>query len=53
MHEITDLGFDPWTDLHCVPGAPLEWSAAAGAKPGLREYFGNYFASRREDGVPA
>jgi|SRR5471030_450048 len=48
MHEITDLGFDPWTDLHVAPGAPLEWAAGMN-KPALQEYFVSYFASRRED----
>lgn len=51
MHEITDLGFDPWTDLQIDPGAPLEWAPSMN-KPGLKEYFANYFASRREDGSP-
>lgn len=51
MHEITDLGFDPWTDLRIEPGAPLEWAPSM-HKPGLKEYFVNYFASRREDGSP-
>lgn len=49
MHKITDLGFDPWTDIHARPGAPLEWSKSMD-KPGLRAYFSNYFASRLEDG---
>lgn len=49
MREITDLGFDPWTDLHIVPGAPLEWAPGLN-KPGLQQYFTNYFSSRREDG---
>lgn len=52
MHEITDLGFDPWTDLHMEPGAPLEWAIGMN-KPGLKQYFANYFASRNEDGVLA
>lgn len=50
MHEITDLGFDPWTDLLLRPGAPIEWSPNID-KPGLKDYFANYFASRREDGL--
>jgi hypothetical protein len=48
MHEITDLGFDPWTDLNMEPGRPLEWSKDMN-KPLLEQYFSNYFASRRED----
>lgn len=51
MHDITDLGFDPWTDLHIAPGAPIEWSSSMN-KPGLKQYFAEYFASRREDGLP-
>uniref|UniRef100_UPI003BEEF62C hypothetical protein n=1 Tax=Burkholderia arboris TaxID=488730 RepID=UPI003BEEF62C len=50
MHEITDLGFDPWLDLHARPGAPLEWRRPLD-KPGLTGYFGQYFQSRREDGI--
>ncbi|VWC49373.1 hypothetical protein BLA13014_07587 [Burkholderia aenigmatica] len=50
MHEITDLGFDPWTDLQASPGAPLQWALGMN-KPGLKEYFANYFASRQEDGA--
>lgn len=49
MHDITDLGFDPWTDLVARPGVPLEWRPEVD-KPGLRNYFGHYFESRREDG---
>lgn len=52
MHEITDLGFDPHTDLVAKPGKPLEWAAGMG-KHGLRDYFANYFALRREDGTVA
>lgn len=50
MHEITDLGYDPYTDLHVEPGKPLEWVPGLD-KPDLKEYFVNYFKSRREDGV--
>lgn len=50
MHEITDLGFDPWTDLHISPGKPIEWDVGMN-KPGLKKYFNNFFTSRREDGV--
>ncbi|MES2040432.1 MAG: hypothetical protein V4495_21645 [Pseudomonadota bacterium] len=49
MHEITDLGFNPWTDLSVRAGQPLEWHADM-RKPGLRQYFVDYFQSRREDG---
>ena len=49
MHEITDLGFNPWTDLRQRAGQPLEWQADM-HKPGLRQYFIDYFLSRREDG---
>lgn len=52
MHEITDLGFDPWTDLRSAPGQPLEWAQGMD-KPELREYFARYFASRHEDGLTA
>jgi hypothetical protein len=49
MHEITDLGYDPFTDLHIEPGSPIEWAVGID-KPGLKAYFARYFASRREDG---
>ncbi|MDW5418138.1 hypothetical protein R6242_16350 [Iodobacter sp. CM08] len=49
MHEITDLGYDPHTDLVARPGYPLEWAPGMN-KQGLREYFANYFAMRQEDG---
>jgi hypothetical protein len=49
MHEITDLGYNPWTDLAVRSGQPLEWHADM-KKPELRQYFADYFLSRREDG---
>jgi hypothetical protein len=49
MHEITDLGYDPYTDLVSIPGQPLEWAPDLN-KPGLEAYFANYFNQRREDG---
>lgn len=52
MHDITDLGFDPYTDLLAKPGCPLEWALGMN-KQGLRDYFANYFAMRREDGAGA
>lgn len=52
MHDITELGFDPYTDLHAEPGRPLEWAPGL-EKNDLKEYFINYFKSRREDGVQA
>lgn len=52
MHEITDLGFNPHTDLAVQPGRPLEWALGM-SKQGLRDYFVNYFAARQEDGVVA
>lgn len=52
MHDITDLKFDPWTDLHMAPGEPISWAQDMN-KEGLKQYFVNYFASRREDGALA
>lgn len=49
MHEITDLGFNPYTDLATRPGHPIEWSPGM-QKTGLRDYFANYFVMRQEDG---
>lgn len=50
MHDITDLGFNPWTDLSITSGKPLEWHPDLN-KPGLQQYFKNYFKSRHEDGA--
>lgn len=52
MHEITDLGYNPWTDIAAAPGKPLEWHPAM-RKPDLKQYFINYFQSRQEDGAHA
>lgn len=52
MHDLTRAGFDPWCDLKKKPGSPLEWADSLD-KPELKNYFANYFASRREDGVTA
>lgn len=48
MHEITDLGFNPWTDIQADSGQPLAWRPDIN-KPGLVAYFSNYFSSRQED----
>ncbi len=48
-HEITDLGYDPYLDVIANPGHPVEWHLETD-KPQLKEYFCNYFMSRREDG---
>lgn len=50
IHEITDLGYNPNTDLAARPGQPLEWACGM-HKHGLRDYFANYFTNRREDGA--
>lgn len=50
MHEITDLGFNPYSDIMVLEGKPLEWSPEASDKLGLKDYFSNYFLSRNEDG---
>lgn len=47
--ELTELGFDPFTDIAAAPGKPLEWSVSMN-KPGLSAMFEEYFASRQEDG---
>ena len=52
MHDITNLGFNPWTDLHVEPGRPMAWTPNMG-KNGLKDYFANYFESRQEDGQEA
>ena len=50
MHDITDLGFDPFTDVEARPGKPLSWTNTGLQKPGLAAYFSKYFAARQEDG---
>ncbi|HEX7640761.1 MAG TPA: hypothetical protein VF472_00995 [Burkholderiaceae bacterium] len=50
MHDITERGFDPYTDLVVKTGMPLEWDPAM-EKPSLRDYFADYFQSRKEDGA--
>lgn len=52
MHDITDLGFDPYTDIVAHPGKPLQWAPGM-KKQGLRDYFANYFVMRQEDGALA
>jgi hypothetical protein len=49
MHQITRLGYNPWTDLQIHEGAPIEWSTELN-KTELVDYFHSYFASRKEDG---
>ena len=49
MHEITDLGYNPYLDIIAPPGRPLEWSPMMN-KQGLKDYFIQYFTNRREDG---
>lgn len=48
MHEITDLGYNPYTDVVLKPGRPLEW-AEGFEKQGLIDYFSKFFDSRKED----
>jgi hypothetical protein len=48
MHEITDLGYNPFTDITADVGLPLAWATD---KPKLQQYFINYFQSRDEDGA--
>jgi hypothetical protein len=51
MHVITDLGYNPWTDIVAPAGRPLEWSdGTRSTKPELCNYFNHYFQSRKEDG---
>ena len=50
MHDITNLGFNPYTDLVARAGHPLEWAPTMD-KPALRDYFAQYFANRQEDGA--
>lgn len=52
MHQITDLGYNPYTDLRIEPGRPIEWASPT-SKPELVSYFKHFFYSRQEDGSPA
>ncbi len=47
--ELTELEFDPFTDITALPGKPLEWSSTL-RKPKLISMLQEYFASREEDG---
>ncbi len=50
MWVITELGFNPDTDLIDWPGRPLEWhDDVLRNKSALAAYFAEYFASRLED----
>jgi len=49
MHQITDLGYNPYEDLLIEDGKPIEW-AAGFDKQGLIDYFNGYYSSRKEDG---
>ncbi len=50
MWKITELGFNPDTDLISLPGQPLEWRPEVlQNKPELVSYFAEYFESRQED----
>lgn len=49
MHQITDLGYNPYTDITSEPGRPLEWMDGLN-KPELVAYFNDFFHSRLEDG---
>ncbi|MDP3646330.1 MAG: hypothetical protein Q8R25_04545 [bacterium] len=49
MLETNALGYDPYIDVIAPPGQPLEWHPEMD-KQGLRDYFTEYFRSRREDG---
>ena len=48
MHDVTDLCYNPYTDIIDVPGRPFEWNPDMN-KPELKAYFYNYFKNRRED----
>lgn len=52
MHDITNHGFDPYTDLAVKSGKPMEWHPSM-EKQSLRDYFADYFQSRKEDGLKA
>ena len=49
MHDITDLGYNPWEDIVVKDGQPLEWAPSMN-KPELEAYFYNFFSNRKEDG---
>lgn len=49
MHDITDLGYNPWEDIVIKEGHPIEWAPSMN-KPKLKAYFYNFFSNRKEDG---
>jgi hypothetical protein len=52
LRRITELGYNPWTDIEIIPGQPLSWVADF-KKHELASFFRDYFLSRKEDGVAA
>jgi hypothetical protein len=46
---LGEFAFDPATDIAIGAGGCWEWATA---KPELHRYLRDYFAARREDGVP-
>lgn len=51
MHEITNLNYNPWSDIVLNTGKPLSWDTDVfKTKPELINYFSNHFKSRKEDG---
>lgn len=48
MQDISDLGFNPWTDLERKDNKPLSWAPDLN-KPALVSYFSSFFASRQDD----
>jgi len=46
--ELTQLGFNPYTDIIAYPGKPLEWKENM-PKDNLKVMFENYFKNREED----
>lgn len=47
--KITEMGYNPNTDIIASPGQPLQWHPRMN-KPALKQYFIDYFRGRREDG---
>jgi hypothetical protein len=46
--ELTQLGYNPFTDLTAAPGKPLEWHQDLNNAP-LVSMLADYFSSRNED----
>lgn len=51
IRRMSELGYNPQSDLIAPFARPMEWSSALG-KPALPQLFNDYFWQRQEEGTP-